>query len=216
MDWAYPERIFGPSLDASVLRALWRSGTHLTGAQVHRLTGIGSERGVRYALARLVTHGIVTTWSVGASHVYGLNTSHLAYPAVDAAFRALDPWQALTRRTEALVADTLAPGEVGGRLAAPDVTVSVFGSVARGTADEDSDLDLLVVVPDDVPGGTHLAERLEVEGRRWTGQRVQVYLTTRSALAHARDAGDPVVTAFRTDARRIHGPSIDALLRPAA
>jgi len=216
MDWTYPERVFGPGLDAPVLRALWRSGTQLTGAQVHRLAGTGSERGVRYALDRLVTQGIVTRGSVGASHVYALNPEHLAYPAVDAALRALDPWRTLSQRTSALVRDSLPPVVRGEQLVAHEVAVSVFGSVARGTADDESDLDLLVVMPDDVTGGEELADRLEVEGRRWTGQRVQVYLTTRGDLVRARDAGDPVVTSFRADARRIHGPSVDDLLRPAA
>lgn len=216
MDWTRPERVFGPSLDVSVLRALWRSGSHLTGAQVHRLTSSGSERGVRYALQRLVSQGIVSMWTVGASHVYALNNDHLTFAAVDAAFRALDPWAALVRRVDELVGSSLPPRVDADGIRAPEVTISVFGSVARGTADDRSDLDVLVVMPDDAPGGEHLSERLEVEGRRWTGQQVQVYLTTRSELARARDTGDPVVASFRTDARRIHGPAIDDLLQPAA
>lgn len=214
MDWPYPERVFGSSLDPTVLRTLWRAGTPLTGAQVHRLARTGSERGVRYALARLVSQGIVTTHAVGASNVYELNDAHLAYPAVDAAFRALDPWQALARRVADLVAESHPP-VADGKTLTPQVTVSVFGSVARGTADEKSDLDLLVVVPDGT-GGDHLADRLEVEGRRWTGQAVQVYLTTPRRLALARDAGDPLVASLRADARRVLGPSVDELLRPAS
>jgi predicted nucleotidyltransferase len=216
MDWRHPERAFGPGLDATILHALWRSGTHLTGAEVHRSAGCGSPRGVRYALERLATQGIVSTSVVGTSNLYELNTAHLTYPAVDAAFRALDPWQALAQRVDALVAETLPPTVTADGTLPPQVSVSVFGSVARGTADEGSDVDLLVVTLDQATDGEHLADRLEVEGQRWTGQRVQVYLTTHAQLARARDAGDPIVASFRADARRIVGPSVDDLLRPAA
>lgn len=216
MDWTTPERVFGPTLDASVLLALWRAGTHLTGAQVHRLAATGSERGVRYALQRLVTHGIVRSWPVGSANVYELNPEHLSFPAVDAAFRVLNPWSELARRVETLVTETLPPRLDDGHLRPPDVTVCVFGSVSRGTSDESSDLDLLVVVPDDTEGSGHLVDELEVQGRRWTGQRVQVYLATHSELSRARDAGDPVIESFRADARLIHGASIEHLLRATA
>ncbi|MFC0644499.1 nucleotidyltransferase domain-containing protein [Cellulomonas phragmiteti] len=216
MEWTMPERVFGPSLDTSVLFALWRAGTHLTGGQAYRLTATGSERGVRYALERLVAHGIVTSWSVGSANLYAVNHDHLSFPAVDAAFRALNPWTELARRVERLVAEVLPPDARGSGLRPPDVTVCVFGSVARGTAGPDSDLDLFVVVPDDAEGSGYLVEQLELQGRSWTGQRVQVYLATHSDLARARAAGDPLIESLRADARRVLGPSIDHLLRKTA
>jgi hypothetical protein len=51
---------------------------------------------------------------------------------------------------------------------ADPVAIYLFGSRARGDADEDSDYDLMIVVPDDFPAGqanTHTAFQC-VEGRR--------------------------------------------------
>ncbi|KQY22832.1 hypothetical protein ASD16_09450 [Cellulomonas sp. Root485] len=206
MDWNYPERAFGSGLEAPVLRALWRAGTHLTGAQVHRVTGTGTDRGVRYALARLVEHGIVTATPVGGSVLYDLNHEHLTYPAVDAAFRALDPWNQLATRLQALIRSSFGPGS------SDDVTVAVFGSVARGEAELGSDLDLLVVVPDVDERAHAFTDQLDRHGRDWTGQLVQVYLTTPALLATAREADDPIVASFLDDAKRLVGPDIKAHL----
>ncbi len=202
MDWNYPERALGGGLEAPVLRALWRAGTHLTGAQVHRATGTGTDRGIRYALGRLVQHGIVTATPVGGSVVYDLNDEHLTYPAVDAAFRALDPWSQLASHLQALISSSFGPGS------SEDVTVAVFGSVARGEAQLDSDVDLLVVVPRVDEQARAFTDELDRLGRTWTGQQVQVYLTTPDLLDAARDADDPIVASFRDDARRLVGPDI--------
>lgn len=73
------------------------------------------------------------------------------------------------------------------RLVQP-LRVLVFGSVARGDAHPDSDLDLLVVVPN----GTHrrqTAQRLYEEVPR-RGVPIDVLVTTpRNLAAHVRESG---------------------------
>lgn len=203
MDWRTPERVFGGGLDVVVLHALWTAGRPMTGEQVARTANDGSVRGVRYALGRLVAHGIVTASAVGAAVVYTLNTDHLTFPAVDAAFRALDPSRLLASRVDQLVSEAY-PG--GG------VSVAIFGSVARGDAGPDSDVDLLVVVPGLDDEAEALRTLLTERVRAWTGQPVGVYLTTRDRLTEADDAGDPVVASFRADARTLAGPDVHEYL----
>jgi DNA-binding transcriptional ArsR family regulator len=208
MDWQQPERALGGTLDTTVLRALWRAGSGLTGAQVHRAAGTGTDRGVRYALTRLVEHGIVTATQVGGSTVYDLNREHLVYPSVDAAFRSLDPWQQLTERVEDLVREAGPP--VG-----PDdcpISVAVFGSVARGDSDLSSDVDLVVVVPELDGDAAELRSLLASGVRRWTGQAAGIYLTTPALLADAAASGDPIVDSFRRDSRSLLGPRIETYL----
>lgn len=207
MDWTHPERVFGSGLEPIVIRAMWRAGTPLTSGQVHRAAEAGTERGVRYALARLVEHGIVTASPLGPVVAYGLNEEHLAYPAVDAAFRALDPWGELIGRIRGLLThwDSDIPVD-------SEVTVALFGSVARGEAGLDSDVDLLVVVPQVDDRMRELTSNLAEHVRRWTGQEAQVYLTSPDRLAEARAAGDPIIVSFRSDARRLVGPDISGYL----
>lgn len=204
MDWQTPEHALGGGLDPVVLRALWSAGRPLTGEQVSRVARAGSPRGVRYALARMVAQGVVDTSTVGSATIYELRTEHLAYPAIDAAFRALDPWNLLRERLDALV--------TGFRPAAEGASVAVFGSVARGDSGPDSDLDLLLVTLDDGAETSdlriHLAERV----RAWTGQQVGVYLTTPARLAEARRADDPIVESFVRDAVTLVGPDVRTYL----
>ncbi len=203
MDWAHPERAWGNTLDLPVLRALWRAGSPLTGQETHRVTGVGTYGGVRYALERLRRHGLVDGRAVGGSRLFTLNREHLLYPALEAAFERLDPQRDLRERVETLA---------GRHYPAGDVTVAVFGSVARGEAGPDSDLDLLAVVPREDDRAAAFVDELETSARSWTGGPVQVLVHTSASLGAAASADDPLVTSLRRDARVLVGPSIDVLM----
>jgi predicted nucleotidyltransferase len=202
MDWAHPERAWGSSLELPVLRALWRAGSALTGQETHRVTGVGTYGGVRYALERLQRQGLVTGRTVGGSRLFALNREHLSYPALEAAFARLDPLSELRERVEALAAR---------HYPARDVSVALFGSVARGDAGPNSDLDLLVVAPYDDDRAAALADELETSARAWTGGPVQVLVHTPRSLEAAASADDPLVVSLRRDARVLVGPSIGTL-----
>lgn len=199
MDWRTPEKVFGNSLDPVVLRVLWAAGRGMTGEQVARVARTGSRRGIRYALDRLSDDGIVDASSVGASVVYEVNTEHLTYPAVDAAFRALDPWATLRDRLSALTGSHAEPGQV---------SVALFGSVARGEAGHDSDVDVLLVVPHADDRAADLRTLLGQQMRRWTGREAGIYLTTPVRLAEAQRAGDPIIESFARDAITLAGPDV--------
>jgi predicted nucleotidyltransferase len=199
MDWRTPEKVFGNSLDPVVLRVLWAAGREMTGEQVARVAKAGSPRGIRYALGRLADDGIVDARSVGASVVYEVNTEHLTYPAVDAAFRALDPWGALRERLAALTGSHDEPGSV---------SVAIFGSVARGEAGPDSDVDVLLVVPQADDRAADFRTLLARQMRRWTGREAGIYLTTPARLVEAERAGDPIIESFARDAITLVGPDV--------
>lgn len=204
MDWCAPEHALGGGLDPVVLRALWSAGRPMTGEQVARVARTGSPRGVRYALGRLVDQGVVRASTVGSASVFELNTEHLAHPAIDAAFRALDPWGLLRDRLGALVTGYGQPAE--------GASVAVFGSVARGDSGPGSDIDVLLVTREDRPETSDLTAHLAERVRAWTGQQVGVYLTTPARLAEARRAGDPIIESFARDAVTLVGPDVRTYL----
>ncbi len=95
------------------------------------------------------------------------------------------------------------------------ITLAIFGSVARGEATTDSDLDLLLVVPDDwsVDDADRLADDLRRDARDWTGNLVQVYCTARSDLDVAVRADDPIVASWERDAVTVLGDDVRRLVR---
>jgi predicted nucleotidyltransferase len=201
MDWNHPEHVFGSGLEPVVLRALWRAGAPMTGSDVHRVASKGSVRGIRLALSRLALQGIVVSSRVGSATTHALNREHFGFTAIDAAFRELDPWTQFRSRVTEVVAEH-----------GPDdplsVTVAMFGSVARGEARLDSDVDLAVVVNELDDAAENLADQLRNELSAATGQAVQVYLTTPARLKDAVRLADPIVDSFRSDARAVSGPDI--------
>lgn len=121
-----------PGVRGAVLAALLRTGTPLTGRQVHSLVGDKpSLWSVQQALTSLADLGIVEVTAVGRAHLHTINERHYA---VEPLRMLLDPFAALRETVRSQVdADVQA--------------VIVFGSVARGEATPTSDVDLAVLAP---------------------------------------------------------------------
>lgn len=160
MDFANTLRVVTPTLDGDVLRVVSQADKAFTGREIQRLIGHASPEGVRLALRRLVDQGVVEAEPAGRATLYQFNRDHLAAEHILAL---------ATLRSELI-------GRLGSVFAvwAPAPTVAaLFGSVARGDADAQSDVDLLLVWP----GGTDEAEdawrshvtRLESTVEAWTG-----------------------------------------------
>jgi len=82
--------------------------------------------------------------------------------------------------------------------------IYLFGSVARGDASLDSDYDLLVVVPDDVPPERRRS-RLAYEALRGTGTAADVVVCTRSYFEDRRSLKASLPGTVLREGRLLHG-----------
>lgn len=202
MDVSHPIRSLVPTLDGPVLEVLATTTRRLSGREVHRLAGTGSVRGIQLVLARLVAQGLVDAEEHTGAILYAANRAHLAWPAVEhlAGLRS----ELFARIRDAAAGWPLQP-----------LHVSVFGSAARRDGDASSDIDLLVVAPDDVPDRDAWQDQvdgLRDDVRDWTGNRCQVMVVDPPRLADHVAAGDPLVDGWLTDGVLLAGAPLATIL----
>jgi predicted nucleotidyltransferase len=195
MNLARPLEVVTPTVDADVLAVLAGAEASFTGRQVHQVAGRHSERGVRNALQRLVTQGIVTRERVGAADRFTLNRDHLAAPHVEALANMR--------------------GELSARIRAeldawrPEAEyVAMFGSAARGDMHADSDIDVLIVRPSSVePDDDHWSAQIDTMSRHvtaWTGNDARVLELSADELRRRTNAA--IVREVAKDGITLHGP----------
>lgn len=202
MNLSAPLTSFMNDLDAVALRVIARSGAELTGRQIARLAGTGTPANIRLSLLRLVSIGLVRSAPAPHATMYSANRAHILWPAVEIMMNAR---QELNRRI-AVFADTVAP---------EGVTVALYGSVARGDSTGQSDIDLLVVFPDDVEPDdrdefvTGLRDKVQL----WSGNDAQIYDLSASALFRQQEKGDPIVDSWAADGIVVFGDSMLGMRR---
>ncbi|NCD17593.1 MAG: nucleotidyltransferase domain-containing protein [Actinobacteria bacterium] len=170
-----------PGARGEVLAVLLRTGVPLTGRQVHALLSDQfSLWSVQQALAALVGLGVVESQTVGRAMIHSINEDHYAIGPLRV---LLDPYAALR--------DTVR-GAVGSSASA----VVLFGSVARGEAMADSDIDLVVLAPPDWDGRSELQDVV----RARIGNDCDVLVFTPEEFARLAASGDePVVSDILAD-----------------
>lgn len=186
MDFSAPWRVATPTLEGPVLKALAGVESALTRAQIVAVIGDASEAGVRKALARLVDQGIVVEERLGGRYSYQGNRDHLLWPAIDV---LLNPRGLLRARIAQLVSTwEIAPLSIG-----------LFGSIAQGTSDEESDVDLLVVRPSLGPADLDMWESqidsLHDHVVSWTGNGCDIVVMDPSQVRAAAPGRDPVLSS---------------------
>lgn len=165
MDFRQPLRAVTPTLDGDVLMVLASADEGFSGRRIHQLLEHGSEQGVRKAAERLVGQGVVLRSQVGRAKVYRLNRQHVASSHIEGL---------VSLRAELLerLRATLAGWET------PPLLALLFGSVAKGEAGPDSDLDLFVVrrasVEEESPQWVEQLAALERDASGWTGNDARI------------------------------------------
>jgi predicted nucleotidyltransferase len=96
-----------------------------------------------------------------------------------------------------------------------ELAAYLYGSFARRAATADSDIDILVVYPDDATQDAivDFAHDLSEQILAWTGNEGQIFNATRSGLRDSIDRADSVMMSIRHDAVPLVGPEFEQLLR---
>jgi predicted nucleotidyltransferase len=205
VDLSFPLTTVTPTLDAGVLHVLAATTAGCTAAELHRRLGHGSDEGVRKVLARLVGQGVVLTETPARYPVYSLNRDHVAVRHIEA----------LTRVRDKIVEN------IRSEVASWDVEPShagLFGSFARGTADSDSDIDVLLVRPEslaenDEDTWLEQIDRLDRGIRAWTGNAAQIVDLAPATMGQMARDTDPLVDSWRAEDIHVHGERLLDLLR---
>ena len=169
-----------PGARGAVLAVLLRTGTPLTGRQIHGL--ISDTHGLsstQVALKALTQMGLVDTQTVGRAGVHVINEQHASV----APLRALvDPIAALES----------AIGEV---IDASVKAVILFGSVARGEATSNSDIDLAVIASSTWDDRIRLQDIVQ----KRLGNHCDVLVFTHAEFTRLAAIGEPVVADIVRD-----------------
>jgi predicted nucleotidyltransferase len=179
MDFGEPFGGLMPGARGAALAVLLRTGAPLTGRRVHALIADRHSLGaVQQALRDLDRLGLITTEVIGRAGVHRINGGHAAI----APLRALaSPIEMLTR--------------VVGEAVRGVEAVIVFGSVARGDAHADSDVDLVVIAPEAWDGRAKLQEQVHER----LGNDCDVLHLTGDHFKVAPEEREPVVSEILRD-----------------
>lgn len=205
MDLSSPIRSVIPSVQGAVLAVLARSDVPLSGRRTAELTGgrAGQAR-VNQVLQELTASGVVLREEHPPAYLYRLNREHLAAAAIVA---LADLREHLLSR----IRDTVERWEQ------PAIAVWLFGSAARGNGGPDSDIDLLVLRPDQVdeddPSWLRQVDDLATQVTTWTGNRCEILEYSAEEFDGLVAAGERLASDLRTESVRIFGDTVGRRLR---
>jgi len=148
-----------PGSQSVVLEELVRNTGPVTGRQLALLLvdRLGKSR-VFEVLQQLVDQQLVNREIVGASHLYSINQKHLCYELI----------KSLTQPRDLLI--SFLARQIARWSPKPEAAV-LFGSIAKGTAKSNSDIDLLIIRPN----------RIREEDDAWQDQLFRLTLALQKA-----------------------------------
>ena len=164
LDFVHPVEAVIPGAQGRVLAVLAETTAELNLRTVARLAGVSVAQ-VSRVMPELVALGLIERREVPPVSLFRLNREHVAAGAIVELARSRDI--ALERI-----------GAVAEEMRVRPVSVIVFGSFARGEADAESDIDVVLVRPRDVPEDddqwSAAVEHWRDRARSITGNRVEV------------------------------------------
>ncbi|MCU1399714.1 MAG: hypothetical protein JWN62_2823 [Acidimicrobiales bacterium] len=188
-----------PAVRGALLQALARLEQPVTRRRLAAAAGVASGN-ASAVIEALIRAGLVSETVAGRSSMVVLNRDHLAAAAVLALAGLRGE---LIRRLRE-------------RLSAwPDLHGAwIFGSVARGDAGSDSDVDLLIVADDLQSADLHeRLSRLQADVRSWTGNDLQLVEHSPSSWRKLLRATNPLVEQIRLDGIALAGDAASLLQR---
>lgn len=201
MDLSQPFAAVAPTLDGPVLSVFVRVDGALSAGQVIDLCSEGSPAGIRKVLNRLVDQGVIVEERIGRSYAYRANREHVVWEAIELI-------AASAKRLEQRIIDEVATWDV------EPLSVEMFGSVASGRADAESDVDIMVVAPQfDSSEAERKFEaqldRLSESVQRWSGNDCNIITIEPEELVGMRESGERLLEGER---RPVGGFSLDDLV----
>jgi predicted nucleotidyltransferase len=202
VDLSHPEYLILGESRARILHRLAVLAEPASGRRIHELSGVRALRSTQRILDELVALGLVDMQKVGPANAYTLNRGHVLWGPIE---------EILATRAVVASAVEEAVREV---TAGVVVSATIYGSMARGEAGPESDVDVIVVWEDAtaVDQRDAVLDALEERVRRLTGNRVQALAVTTAELARLVDHDDPLVASIRRDSRTVTGVGIRSLL----
>ena len=199
MDLGSPVLDVAPAVRGALLQALARLEQPVTRRQLAAAAGVAPGH-ASAVIEELIQAGLVSQTIAGRSSMVILNRSHLAAGPV-LALAGLRG-ELIRRLRQRLSAWSHLRG------------AWLFGSVARGDADSDSDVDLLIVA--DHLQSTDLHERLaqlHADVRSWTGNDLQLVEHSAASWRKLVRSKNPLVEQIRLDGIALTGDAASLLER---
>jgi predicted nucleotidyltransferase len=191
VDLGSPVLDIAPAVRGALLQALARLEQPVTRRQLAAAAGVAPGN-ASAVIEELIQTGLVSETIAGRSSMVVLNRSHLAAgPVLALAGLRGELIQRLRERLSAW-------RDLHGAW--------IFGSVARGDADNDSDVDLLIVADDLRSPDLHeRLSRLQADVRSWTGNDLQLVEHSQTSWRKLVRAKNPLVEQIRLDGIALAG-----------
>jgi predicted nucleotidyltransferase len=200
------DHILGTTAKVRLLRALLPLNSPASGREAERLAGVSHLSATR-ALDDLVALGVLDRTVTQATHLYRINREHDLVRPLETLFEC-ESARLTSLREE--IKTALTSAELAGAI----TSVGMFGSAARGEAQPDSDLDLLVLVTDRsrAEAASALLGVVSDRLRERYGARASVLVLSVPEARHRLDDGDPLLREIAHDSRTLFGTRIQEAL----
>ena len=192
-----PLALFYDATRARVLDVMLSNHTALSGRAIARQAAL-SPTTTNSALGDLATHGIVKSHTKGRARLWILHEDN-----------------ALVRQIQgfARVQDELAGQVIVDALGSEPISVTLFGSVARGESGANSDVDLLVIAKDHAQGQDFRRHAYKASSalRQKVGRPVEITIVERDSIAKSEIRG--FIGQVLKDGRTLRGKKLTELVQ---